>query len=255
MPSVTEEMGAASRYGGGMDYLGLLRADAARLTEAAITAGLDAKVPSCPEWTVRDLVVHTGEVYRDKVACMRLRRRPEEGDVEREPAAGEDPVAWFRAGLDELLAELEARDPGDPSYSWYPPDQTVGFWPRRMAQETAVHRVDAELAAGDVTPIDRELAIDGVDEILAVFLGGPWYEEWPQEGASGQIFAVRTGSRIWRVTLEERAVPVTTDDGDAVATVSGEPQDVLLWLWGRPAEVTVDGDVSELRKRLAFCTD
>ena len=46
--------------GGGMDkprYLDLLDADYRRLRSVAAGA-LDAKVPSCPEWTVRDLLQH-----------------------------------------------------------------------------------------------------------------------------------------------------------------------------------------------------
>ena len=39
-----------------------LRADAARLREVAVM-GLDAPVPSCPGWTVSDVVAHTAEVY------------------------------------------------------------------------------------------------------------------------------------------------------------------------------------------------
>lgn len=239
-----------------MDYLRLLRADAELLAGAATAAGAEALVPSCPGWTVRDLVEHTGSVYAHKVACMQLGRRPAEGEWSLGPAPGQELVAWFREQLAGLLAELEARDPASPAYTWYPPDQTAGFWRRRMAQETAVHRVDAELAAGEATPVERELAVDGVDELLSVFLGGPWYEDEPQPGASGETFAVRTSGRVWRVTLEERALPVTTEEGPAVASVAGEPHDVLMWLWGRPATgVEIDGDVTELRKRLDFVTD
>jgi hypothetical protein len=51
------------------------------------------------------------------------------------------------------------------------PDQTVGFWIRRMAQETVVHRVDAELAA-EVAPgaIPDDIALDGIDEFLIAFI-------------------------------------------------------------------------------------
>ena len=157
-----------------MDYLALIRSDAELLAGAAAAAGEGAAVPSCPGWTVRDLVEHTGSVYAHKVACMQLGRRPAEGEWSLAPAPGQELVAWFREQLAGLLAELAARDPASPAYTWYPPDQTAGFWRRRMAQETAVHRVDAELAAGGATPVDRELAVDGVDELIAVFLGGPW---------------------------------------------------------------------------------
>jgi uncharacterized protein (TIGR03083 family) len=237
-------------------YLAHLRADAARLAAAAGAAGLDAPVPSCPEWTVRDLVEHTGSVYSHKVACIRLGSRPPEGAWDLAPAAGADHLAWFGERLDELVAELVARGPAAPAYTWYPPDQTVGFWYRRMAQETVVHRVDAELAAGARTPVDAAIATDGVDELLATFLGGPWWEEEPEPAATGATFALRAGDDGWLVRLEPTAVPVTRGAGDAAATVSGTPEDLLLWLWGRAAGgVTTTGDVTELRQRLALVTD
>ena len=62
----------------------------------------------------------------------------------------------------ELRAEFRAREPGAPAPTWFGPDQTVGFWIRRMAQETVIHRIDAELAAGlPVTPVPGDLAADG----------------------------------------------------------------------------------------------
>lgn len=240
------------------EYLGHLRADAARLLEVA-EPQLAEPVPSCPEWDVAALVAHVAEVYQHKVACMRLGRRPESADWPHEPPDG-DVIGWLRSSLDELVDELTRSGPAAPSYTWYPPDQTVGFWFRRMAQETAVHRVDAELAAGSVTPIDAALAVDGVDELLVAFLSGGWEDE-PVSSASGARVAVETAGQRWHLTLLPDAVPVARDGSDAELTVSGEPHDVLLWLWGGrvgDAAVTLSGDAevaAELRARLDLVTE
>lgn len=248
-------------------YLELLRADGERLAEVA-TYGLDAPVPPCPGWTVRDVVVHTAEVYQNKLACMRLQRRPEEHEWPHEPPAefGGDAIGWFRASLDELVRELVERGPQAPSYTWWPPDQTVGFWYRRMAQETAVHRVDVESAYDMVTHIDDALAADGVDEVLTRMLAGDWSdypaEAWddvsPDAGA-GRTIAVRTADGGWRVTLGPQRIDVSTEPGHADATVTGEPSEVLLWLWGRRPDSTVriSGDpaaVAAMRDRLRLAT-
>jgi len=241
------------------DYLRHLRSDAARLRDVA-ARDLSASVPSCPEWDVAALVRHTASVYAHKVACMRLLRRPDDGEWATEPSDG-DLLAWFDRELTTLCAELSSRDAADPSHTWYPPDQTVGFWHRRMAQETVVHRYDAELALGDPTPIDEELAVDGIDEVLVVFLGGPWYVDEPVEDATGRSVLVSSGGRTWHVTLGRDAVPVSTDDtaGATELVVTGPPGDTLLWLWGgRVGDdvVTIDGPTdlaAELRSRLDYC--
>lgn len=231
-------------------YLEHLRADTARLADAARAAGYDAKVPTCPEWTVADLVGHVGAVYDDKIKCMRLGREP--GDWTGKAPEGTDPLAWLDDRLDALVEEMTSRGPETYSYTWYPPDQTVAFWFRRMAQEAAVHRVDAESAAGRTSAIDDELALDGIDEKLRVFLANPWWEEHPWDDATGRTFAVRSGERVWRIVSETALARIEDGPGDAVGEVSGTPYDVLMWVWGRPNAATVTGDVEELRTRLAL---
>lgn len=211
-----------------------VRRDGARL--ASVARDLSAAVPSCPGWTVRDVLGHTAEVYEHKIACTRLGAEPDPWP----PAwpADRDLVAWFVDAHRRLIALFEELGPNAPSFTWWPPDQTVGFWARRMAHETVVHRVDAELAVGDPSPVDPDLAVDGVDEVLAIFLAGDWSEA-PQDASAGQRVAVATGGRRWVVTLLPRAVEVAEGDGPAEASLEGEPGAVLLWLWGRAG----DGDV------------
>ena len=91
------------------------------------------------------------------------------------------PLALLDRGYREVTAEFAARPPDEAALTWFGPEQTVGFWIRRMAQETVVHRMDAQLAAGEpVTPAPDDLAIDGVDEVLNRFVeyGAA---QWPEE--------------------------------------------------------------------------
>jgi uncharacterized protein (TIGR03083 family) len=236
-------------------YLGLLEADGTLLASTARNGDLAAPIPTCPGWTVRDAVAHTAEVYQHKVACMRLQRSPG-NDYEQQPQAGTDLIDWYGGSLDALLTELRQRGPDAPAYTWCPPDQTVGFWYRRMAQETAVHRVDVQDAFAVATPVDEELAVDGVDEVLDRFLSGDWSDEPPEEwrgvdphAGAGDTIAVRTHDSVWRATLGADDIDLSRDDGPASASVTGEPEPLLLWLWGRrPDEiVTIKGDTAALR--------
>ena len=151
-----------------------------------------------------------------------------------------EPVDVFDASTAEMLELFRERGPEAGSATWHPEDQTVGFWYRRMAHEAAVHRVDAEAAFAEITPVAPDLAVDGVDEILQLFLGGDWSnqpaDEWrgisPEAGA-GRPVEVIAGDHSWRVTLHPERVDVVDGPGEAVATIGGDPSDVMLWLWRR----------------------
>ena len=234
-------------------YLALLAADGAALRAAA--RDLDAAVPTCPGWTVRDAVTHTAEVYEHKLACIAA------GGTRPEPWppswAERDPVEWYADAHQRLLRVLRDTDPAAPSWTWWPPDQTAGFWVRRMAQETAVHRADVESASGAIGPVDAELATDGVDEVLVLMLAGDWSDEVVPH-LTGTA-TVTTGGRSWRIVMTPAEVTVEETGGDAEASVGGDPSDVLLWLWGRVADdaVRIDGDADvarRLRERLALAT-
>ncbi|MGH3648211.1 MAG: maleylpyruvate isomerase family mycothiol-dependent enzyme [Micromonosporaceae bacterium] len=238
-------------------YLACLQHDAARLRLVA-EDHLELKVPSCPDWTVTDLVKHVAVVYQHKVQCIRLQAfpRPWPPDL-----SGEEPIALFDRSLAELLAEFDKHEPGDPAKTWFDPDQSVGFWIRRMAQETVIHRIDGELAVGEVTAIPADLALDGIDEVLGIFLG--WdsietiqhegAESWPLlAGTDGSIIVVRADDEhAWSVRLTADGVQVSVGaTPEPAATLSGDPVDLLLWLWRRADidKLTAEGDLTQVDK-------
>lgn len=239
-------------------FLAHLRRDAERMAELA-PGGLDNPVPACPGWTVEEALVHTGSVYSHKVACMRLPGGPQQQeDWDHGPAEGQPPAEWFRERLTELVDELTSRGADAPSVTWHDEDQTVGFWFRRMAQETAVHRVDVESGFDAVSPVPDDLAVDGIDEVLDLFLRYQNDDVGPDGPGRGTV-AVRTGDHIWRQTLTADEAQLSREPGPADAVVSGEPSELLLWLWGRRPDSAVqrEGDeelLGAFRERLRVVT-
>jgi uncharacterized protein (TIGR03083 family) len=209
------------------------------------------------------------DVYLHKAACIRDGVEPEDWP----PPWGDEPtLVRFDRALAELRPELAERPLDASTGGWFKPDRTVGFWVRRMAQETVVHRVDAELAAGlPVSPIPADLAVDGVDELLALFLPyavDAWGDSFADilDASPGRRLLLKTDGASWLVSTGPGAVAVCRDPGqpdtsvDAVAdaTVSGSPEALLRWVWNRetpgaPSGTTVSGDgaaVDELRRCL-----
>lgn len=230
-----------------MDFPALqahLVTEAARLKTAAAAALPDATVPTCPAWTAADLLDHVTETYDHKIQSMRLLKAPGEDFRIDRPGT---PAEQFDAALADLLAEFDDRGPDSLAYTWYGPDQTVGFWIRRMAQETLIHRTDAELAARqDVSPVDPALAVDGIDEMLTVMLtwGSRAYRDWvaaPLADNDGLTIALTTGTQSWTVRITSGTISVSEGAApDAQAHVRGEAGEILLWLWRRVPVGTLD---------------
>jgi uncharacterized protein (TIGR03083 family) len=249
-------------------YLECLSSDYASLRDAAAATELTAPVPCCPGWTMGDLVSHVALVYLHKATSMRTGQIPESWPP---PGLDEDPLLpLLDRTYGELMAEFSQRAPADPTPTWYEPDQTVAFWIRRMAQETVIHRIDAEQTAGlPVTPVPDDLAIDGVDEVLKRMLA---YDSinWPDlfsqmeghlagEGNQDTI-TVTAGQTSWTLVPSPRGVPV--EDGAADhprVAIQAAPEEMLRWLWGRTTDdaVQVTGDqewAAYLRRMLAEVT-
>jgi uncharacterized protein (TIGR03083 family) len=219
-----------------IDYLQTLRDEGTALATAA-RRGLGPPVPACQGWTVADLVLHTGMVHRHKLEIVRgrLAEPPSPWPPPAPPRA--ELLGWYEQGLEELHTVLEDADPETRVWTFYRPDQTASFWRRRMAQETAVHRVDAESAHGDPRPVPAALAADGVAELLEVFLA-PHADGAPVGGRGETLHLHATDTEgEWRVRLLPAGVEVGQGHAQGDAVAAGAASDLLLFLWGRgPAE-------------------
>jgi uncharacterized protein (TIGR03083 family) len=240
-------------------YLSYLDSDVSILLNS--TEALSARIPACPDWNVRDLYSHLVGVYRHKIVALDTGKAPEQktgswGDL----LEDEDPREVLRHEYMQLKSRLESVPSDTPAWSWWPDEQTVGFWQRRMALETVVHRWDlqsAKLPENLLTVVPIDLANDGIDELLS-WLAWPW-DDQPQPEASGQKVGISTPTASWIVELHPTRVLVSREDAATQASISGNPSDVMLYLWGRRMEQNVveTGDATALsliEQRLNTCT-
>jgi len=217
------------------DWADELEREATALGDAA-AIDLAAPVPAAPGWDTTELLRHVGLLYVRSSVILRT------GTMERPsrrngmlPDPPEDGVLdWYRTSLAELLVDVRAiDDPERPVYSFAAGHQRAGFWPRRMAQETTVHRVDAEQAVGrPVEPIAPAFAADGIEEIFTVFVPAFGGDRSPGDGGSVHLHATDAESE-WLIRFEPEGVVAETGHAKGDAAVRGPAADLLLWLWGR----------------------
>ena len=251
-------------------YLEHLAAESRRFRDVLATADLDARVPSCPDWDARALLDHLtgvqwhwGTVVRERIT--------EDGELEPPPFPQERDalLSAYDDASAALQASLRDTDPATEVWMWAE-DKRVGFIARRQALEAAVHRMDAELAAGvPVTPVDPALASDGVLEVLDVMYGG--CPPWGAFEATGPHVLVRctdtrdevhavlgrfTGTDPDGTSYDEDDLSVrsASPDAEVSAVVEGTADDLLAWLWHRRgrASVTMSGDATTIEALTAL---
>jgi len=214
-----------------------LLADSAALADAA-RLGLDARVPSCPDWSVAELVEHTGRVHRA------VTRRVRDLETARNPVATVplpdrvDLLSWFEAGAGALAEVLAAASPDVAVWNWSVTPNLASFWWRRMAQETAVHRWDGQSAHGRQQPIEPDVAVDGVDEFFDVFLPTDFAATPPDDLGGAVLLRCTDRPEHWLVTvaggqLVARRGQSPTDADTSQASVTASASDLLLLLWRR----------------------
>ncbi|MHB9864321.1 maleylpyruvate isomerase family mycothiol-dependent enzyme [Streptomyces sp. YIM S03343] len=234
------------------EFVRILDQEGRSLAAAAEEAGMDARVPPCPGWQVRDLLRHIGSVHRWAAAFVAeglTSYRPEE-----EAPPGLDRAAlasWFQEGHRRLVDTLSSAAPDVACWQFMPAPSPLAFWARRQAHETAVHRVDAEAArGGERSVIPVGFALDGIDELLCGFHTRTRSRVRSDRPRVLRIRATDAddeagGAAVWTVRLSTE--PPVTERGEveeAYTEISGPADELYLALWNRLPLPKVSGDPS-----------
>nr|WP_042182402.1 maleylpyruvate isomerase family mycothiol-dependent enzyme [Kibdelosporangium sp. MJ126-NF4]CEL14967.1 hypothetical protein [Kibdelosporangium sp. MJ126-NF4]CTQ93440.1 hypothetical protein [Kibdelosporangium sp. MJ126-NF4] len=229
-------------------YLAHIVEQAEALKAAAIAAGPSAHVPTCPKWTVRELVEHIAQVHNMVYEGLRLTPADDRPGLAQLPADWDELVAWWDAKRVEMLAALGEGDPSRQAWSFVPGMGTVAWWARRQAHETAIHRLDAEHARGTEVPtllFDSELAADGIDEALATMAVFRARIKRPEVTVEGTLLVhAADAGRAWMLHAEGGIVEVGPVEGaatDADATLAGTADAVYRAVWKRPSHAILTG--------------
>lgn len=218
-----------------------LEVESEALAEAAGRLSLDAMVPTCPEWSVADLLAHAG------LFTAQVGGQPWAGDNPNDVTADAVPaplerVDWYRAVSRDCLSALRRSLAGDiDGVPAHLVDNPVGF-ARMLAREIPVHRWDMQNVVGDPAPIASVVAAEGLTAMFENFLPAIW------RGAPASGTRVRlTANDVdvdWTIGFLEGGP--TFEPGPPTAPpevhVMGTSTDLLLLMFRRPGHAAVEGD-------------
>jgi len=239
-----------------MDYVPHFRREIAAFADAVRrAAGADGAppIPSCPGWSMSDLLAHLGYVHRQVIHLIRQRPTPPPESADRTvldlpadtrgwPTPAETPnrgpvptglLDWFSDGAATLESLFSSLDPDEPVWTWSR-EQTVGFWSRMQSIEAAVHRWDAENAIGTAQPIDEDLAVDAIEQTFTVMAPFRRARTQAPPGLGERIRFRRTdGVDVWTVHFDGDAVRLIDRAEPRHVELIGTASDLMLFLWRR----------------------
>ncbi len=207
---------------------------------------LDVQVPTCPDWTLRELAQHLGDGRRRQAAIVAAgpgAPPPARTDPKGAPTAPRDREAldaWLAESTELMLDAMREAGPDRGCWTWWGRSQapeTSGAVARHQIQEIAVHTYDAQLTQGAAQPLPADVAVEGVDEFLTTVAATT--VPWPFTPATIDLHT--TEGRSWRLTLNADGVrcddlPADAEPGDMA--MRGAASELVLYFYDR---VPLDG--------------
>jgi uncharacterized protein (TIGR03083 family) len=240
-----------------------IEASTETLAEIVHGADLTRRVPTCPDWTLRQLATHVGRAHRwaAEIASTRSAefipfRQVPDGRIPDDPALH---APWLRAGAERIIQAV--REAGSDPVWTFDELRPASFWARRMAHETAVHRADAEIAVGRQPELEPDLAADAIDEWLGFMSGVVAEDQRADALPDGAVLHVHAtdegldGTGEWLVRREGSEVTVQPGHGKGDVALRGPASRLLFVLLRRvppdDPQVQVLGDPALLTGWLA----
>jgi uncharacterized protein (TIGR03083 family) len=245
------------------DYAAALTGQNRMLGELLQDADWSVPVPTCPGWTLLQLLRHVGrgdrwaaQIIADRAAASLDPRLVREG---KPPADVSGAIRWLTQSPLTLLTAVDAIGPGSEVSTFVGP-RAARWWVRRRLHEATVHRADAAIALGVPYELPAELAADGISE---------WLERLADEQSLGRPPALPAGASLalratdqdltestWSVLGRPEGMRLARQPASADLTLSGPATDLLLALVRRrPAEdtgISMQGDTELWRTWLAL---
>ncbi len=236
-----------------LDYLSIISDETARIVND-YERDRSAVVPWSDRWSVGTVARHVAGTHH--VVAEVIRGRPDAdfglfAELQKPTKDSPEFVEWFRSGTASLLEQLSNVPSDDECWAWFEPGRRVGWWARRMAFEAVVHRWDTDAAQGRDFSVAPQIAADGVDEYLDVFVAA---SRAANDAPPGPTIGFECSDRSdrWWLDLSGPGERIVSREPQAASVqIRGPADELLLFVWGRvpisdAAGAEVSGDVEVL---------
>ncbi|MFG1926998.1 maleylpyruvate isomerase family mycothiol-dependent enzyme [Cryptosporangium sp. NPDC048952] len=222
-----------------MDYAAALVDQDRQFADMLRGADLSAPVPTCPGWTLTQLLRHLGRGHRWAAQMIRehstepIDPRAVEGG--KPPADDEGALEWVAGGGQIVLDAVAAADADTRVWTAVGP-RPASWWIRRRLHESTVHRADAAIALGAPYSLPADLAADGVTEWIELLV----VEQQPlPDGVSLHLHATDVDAE-WTVRGTAAGLTFEPSHSKATAAVRGPATELLLAITRRRSDPSLE---------------
>lgn len=219
-----------------MDFRAALLDQTRTFGELIASSDPETPVPTCPEWTLKQLFRHVGRGNRWAAQIISERRvsplDPREVHEGKPPDDLDAAVEWLNAGAAQILKAVDQVGTDTRVWTFLGP-KPGGWWIRRRVHEVAVHHADAALALGTTFDIPADLAADAVSEWLDISTGmaKKRHDQPLALGSSIHLHAADEGlgpTGEWTVEHDEDGLGWSHSHGKGTVALRGPANDLLL---------------------------
>jgi uncharacterized protein (TIGR03083 family) len=222
-----------------VDFAALFIEQNRAFSELVRSADEAKPVPTCPGWSLGQLIRHVGR--GDRWAAQIVRDRSDEfldpRSVEggKPPPDPDDAVSWLQGGAQRLVDAVELSGVETSVWTFLGP-RPANWWIRRRLHEVAVHRADAAIALGTDFALEADIAADAISEWLervAIQAGRDGAALPLEDDDTVHLHATDPGlgeAGEWTIRIADGGVTWSHEHGKGTVALRGGATELLLAL-------------------------
>ena len=208
-------------------------------------------IPTCPDWTLKQLFRHVGRGTRWAAQIISERRsepvNPRDVRHGKPPDDTDAAIDWLNGGAHAVITAID--QVGSDARVWTAAGiRPAGWWIRRLLHEVGVHRADAALALGADYDVSPELAADAISEWIELMVLQAARQTTPpvERGRTLHLHATDAGlgpTGEWTIAHGDGGLSWTHDHGKGDVALRGPARDLLLAIVRRRPVTELDIEV------------